>query len=307
VSNGVAFTPTATTTYTVTGTNANGCSNTAQTTVTINPNLTVNAGPDVMSCIGETVVLSGQGANTYTWSNGVQNGQGFVPTATGVYSVSGVDGFGCTGTDQVTVYVNSASSSTVTALACNSYVLNGQTYNQSGTYSQTIPNAFGCDSTITLNLTLDTPLSTPIVTVSGGELFTNGQANTSYQWIFCNSGFPISDETDTLYVPNLNGQFAVTASNSCGSSTSACVTINYMGVDEAKVPSLNLYPNPTFDYVYFSGDINEGTDYELTDAQGRIILVGKLLSDKNINLFGMTTGLYWIKFKGYQPLQVVKQ
>jgi hypothetical protein len=307
VSNGVAFTPTATTTYTVTGTNANGCSNTAQTTVTINPILTVNAGADVMSCTGETVILSGQGANTYTWSNGVQNGQGFVPTATGVYSVSGVDSFGCTGTDQVTVYVNSASSSTVTALACNSYVLNGQTYNQSGTYSQTIPNAFGCDSTITLNLTLDTPLSTPIVTVSSGELFTNGQANTSYQWIFCNSGFPISDETDTLYVPNLNGQFAVTASNSCGSSTSACVTINYMGVEEAKVPSLNLYPNPTFDYVYFSGDINEGTDYELTDAQGRIILVGKLLSDKNINLFGMTTGLYWIKFKGYQPLQVVKQ
>ena len=307
VSNGVAFTPTATTTYTVTGTNANGCSNTAQTTVTINPIPTVTGGPDVMSCTGETVVLSGQGANTYTWSNGVQNGQGFVPTATGVYSVSGVDGFGCTGTDQVTVYVNSASSSTVTALACNTYELNGQTYNQSGTYNQTIPNAFGCDSLITLNLTLDTPLSTPIVTVSGGELFTNGQANTSYQWIFCNSGFPISDETDTLYVPNLNGQFAVTASNSCGSSTSACVTINYMGVEEAKGPSLNLYPNPTFDYVYFSGDINEGTDYELTDAQGRIILVGKLLSDKNINLFGMTTGLYWIKFKGYQPLQVVKQ
>ena len=307
VSNGVAFTPTATTTYTLTGTDANGCSNTAQTTVTVNPIPTVTGGQDVMSCTGETVVLSGQGANTYTWSNGVQNGQGFVPTATGVYSVSGVDSSGCTGTDQVTVYVNSASSSTVTALACNTYVLNGQTYNQSGTYSQTIPNAFGCDSLITLNLTLDTPLSTPIVTASGGELFTNGQANTSYQWIFCNSGFPISDETDTLYVPNLNGQFAVTASNACGSSTSACVTVNYMGVDEVKDPSLNLYPNPTFDYVYFSGEINEGTDYELTDAQGRIILVGKLLSDKNINLFGMTTGLYWIKFKGYQPLKVIKQ
>ena len=307
ISNGVAFTPTSTATYTVTGTDANGCSNTAQTTVTVNPTPTVNAGADVMSCVGETVVLSGQGANTYTWSNGVQNGQAFVPTATGVYSVSGVDGFGCTGTDQVTVYVNSASSSTVTALACNSYILNGQTYNQSGTYNQTIPNAFGCDSLITLNLTLDTPLSAPIVTVSGGALFTNGQANTSYQWIFCNSGFPISDETDTSYVPNLNGQFAVTASNACGSSTSACVTVNYMGVEEAKAPSLTLYPNPTFDYVYFSGDINEGTDYELTDAQGRIILVGKLLSDKNINLFGMSTGLYWIKFDGYQPLQIVKQ
>jgi hypothetical protein len=36
----------------------------------------------------------------------------------------------------------------------DSYTLNGQTYTQSGTYTQVIPNAAGCDSTITLNLTL---------------------------------------------------------------------------------------------------------------------------------------------------------
>jgi hypothetical protein len=37
----------------------------------------------------------------------------------------------------------------------NSYTLNGQTYTQSGTYTQIIPNAAGCDSTITLNLSLN--------------------------------------------------------------------------------------------------------------------------------------------------------
>jgi hypothetical protein len=36
----------------------------------------------------------------------------------------------------------------------DSYTLNGQTYTQSGTYTQTLTNAVGCDSTITLNLTL---------------------------------------------------------------------------------------------------------------------------------------------------------
>ncbi|NDB34568.1 MAG: hypothetical protein EB023_04305 [Flavobacteriia bacterium] len=38
VSNGVAFVPNATTTYTVTGTDANGCTNTDQVTVTVVPN-----------------------------------------------------------------------------------------------------------------------------------------------------------------------------------------------------------------------------------------------------------------------------
>jgi hypothetical protein len=34
--------------------------------------------------------------------------------------------------------------------------MNGQTYTQSGTYTQVIGNVFGCDSTITLILTINT-------------------------------------------------------------------------------------------------------------------------------------------------------
>jgi hypothetical protein len=45
--------------------------------------------------------------------------------------------------------------STLTQTALDSYTLNGQTYTQSGTYTQVVPAANGCDSTITLNLTLN--------------------------------------------------------------------------------------------------------------------------------------------------------
>ena len=45
--------------------------------------------------------------------------------------------------------------SSLTQTALDSYTLNGQTYTQSGTYTQVIPGANGCDSTITLNLTLN--------------------------------------------------------------------------------------------------------------------------------------------------------
>ncbi|MEN9999212.1 MAG: hypothetical protein RI922_2202 [Bacteroidota bacterium] len=47
------------------------------------------------------------------------------------------------------------SSSTLNETALDSYTLNGQTYTQSGTYTQNLPNAAGCDSTITLNLSLN--------------------------------------------------------------------------------------------------------------------------------------------------------
>ena len=63
VSNGVAFVPTATTTYTVIGTDANGCENTAQVTVTVNPLPTVTASAtETEVCAGESVTLTGGGA-----------------------------------------------------------------------------------------------------------------------------------------------------------------------------------------------------------------------------------------------------
>jgi hypothetical protein len=85
----------------------------------------------------------------------VSNGVGFNPTVTNEYVVTGADVNGCLGTDTVNVTVNNPSTSTLTETALDSYTLNSQTYTQSGTYTQVIPNAAGCDSTITLNLTLN--------------------------------------------------------------------------------------------------------------------------------------------------------
>ncbi len=54
------------------------------------------------------------------------------------------------------LYHASIPSSTQTQTALDSYTwpLNGQTYTQSGTYTDTLVNAAGCDSVVTLNLTL---------------------------------------------------------------------------------------------------------------------------------------------------------
>ena len=51
--------------------------------------------------------------------------------------------------------LNTSATQTQTALDLYTWPINSQTYTQSGTYTAVIPNAAGCDSTITLDLSLD--------------------------------------------------------------------------------------------------------------------------------------------------------
>lgn len=65
-------------------------------------------------CAGEELVLSGSGdATEYIWDNGVVDGQPFVPTVAGIYTVTGTNEFGCSATDQVTVNLNPKPSLTI--------------------------------------------------------------------------------------------------------------------------------------------------------------------------------------------------
>ncbi|MDV7390499.1 hypothetical protein RZS08_04055, partial [Arthrospira platensis SPKY1] len=92
--NGVAFTPTATTDYTVIGTSL-GCESAPQTvTVTVNPIPVVTVAPVSAICAGESVTLTASGAASYTWTGGVSNGVAFTPTSTANYTVVGTS-LGC--------------------------------------------------------------------------------------------------------------------------------------------------------------------------------------------------------------------
>jgi hypothetical protein len=106
VTQGVAFTPSTTTVYTVLGTDANGCVNTDNVTVNVNALPNVEAGNNQTICVGQSVTLTASGANTYTWTGGVNQGVAFSPTSTQIYTVTGTDLNGCTSTDAVTVNVN---------------------------------------------------------------------------------------------------------------------------------------------------------------------------------------------------------
>lgn len=124
ITNATPFTPTSTASYTVTGTDANGCQNTAIQNITVNnlPTISVSSTPaSPVICIGGSVTLSGSGATTYTWTGGINDGVAFTPTASATYSVSGTDTNGCINSVSQAVTVNTLpvlSASTSSSIIC---------------------------------------------------------------------------------------------------------------------------------------------------------------------------------------------
>ena len=106
VTNAVAFIPTSTLTYKVTGSDVNGCINTDSIQVTVNDLPNVDAGNDTSICDGESVSLIASGALTFNWDNNITNATAFTPISTTLYTVTGTDNNGCNNTDQVTITIN---------------------------------------------------------------------------------------------------------------------------------------------------------------------------------------------------------
>ena len=109
VSNGTGFSPAAT--DTVTGTDANGCTDRDTLTITVSPipDNSVSANGPIAFCPGDSVILSavtGGPGYTYLWSNG-ETTQSIVVNTTGNYSVIITNANGCSATSSpVAVAVN---------------------------------------------------------------------------------------------------------------------------------------------------------------------------------------------------------
>jgi len=98
--------PVGTTIYTITAEKFN-CFSTDAVQVIINPLPIVSAGADIIICDRDEVTLSGSGADTYIWDNGITDGAAFTPSLGVItYTVIGTSIFGCINTDQVDVEVD---------------------------------------------------------------------------------------------------------------------------------------------------------------------------------------------------------
>jgi len=154
ITNGVPFSPLVTTTYTLTGTSASGCTNTAIATITVNP-LPVIVTNSPTACLGANINLTATGGTTYSWSgpsgfsSAVQNPVLTSATAAmgGIYTVTVTSAAGCTATATSSVTVVNTPTAN---LLSNSPVCVGSTLSFSasgGTINLTGPNGFNSAAT----------------------------------------------------------------------------------------------------------------------------------------------------------------
>lgn len=98
--------PSTTTIYSVTVTDANGCSASDQATVTVIPMPVANAGNDTSVCSGSAITLNATGGANFLWNDGNASASLTVsPDTNTTYSVTVSNSF-CTSTDDVNIVVN---------------------------------------------------------------------------------------------------------------------------------------------------------------------------------------------------------
>lgn len=231
-------------TYTVTVTNAAGCTGVGGVTVTQAAALNPSISGDLTICSGDATTLdAGGGFAGYTWST-TETTQSINVSTPGVYSVTVDDGAGCTGETMVTVSTASNPTTNITGNTSicqgemttldagggfNTYLWSTTEATQSinvttpGTYTVTITNAENCEGVASITVNQSPPL-TPSITgglsICQGEMtmLDAGPGYNTYTW-------STTENSQTISVSN-PGTYTVTVTDAAGCSGTTSVTVS---------------------------------------------------------------------------------
>lgn len=271
-------------TFSVSVTDANGCSGSSSAPVTVsvnsNPVPVISAGGSTTICEGDSVILdAGAGYSSYLWSTG-ETTQTIIADSSGSFSVSVTDVNGCSGTSSVATTVNvnlnpvvtiSSSGSTTFCEGGNITLDAGPGYtdylwstgatsqtisvSSGGDYSVSVTDASGCsnDSSATTVSVFVNPL--PVVSLSGDTFICTGDTailnasgGISYVW-------STGDTTATIFT-------------SPSSSAVYFVTVNDGNCSAGSSLSLVVSQGPVFDISASSVSICVGDSSTLTASNG---------------------------------------
>ncbi len=184
-----------TVTYTVTGTDGNGCKDTASLTITVLPTPVpiINSSAGDTVCPGKSTTLTASGATTYKWSTGATTSAiNATPSGNTTYWVIGTSG-GCSDTARITINVYNLQATTINEAICIGYPA---TFTASATggkvsYTYVWSNGLG---------TAPGPITIPSVSASGFYVCTVTDA--------CKTS--INDTVFINALPNTNAKFTAT-------------------------------------------------------------------------------------------------
>jgi hypothetical protein len=276
--------------------------------------LMVITGPTEI-CSGQGAILNVSGANTYSWSTGINTPSiQLSPLSTITLSVLGTNSSSCSAvifhTLQVTTMptvsiagnntICSGQSTTLTASGAATYSWsNGATGNinsiiplASAVYSVIGYNSFLCKDTSFVQVNV---ITTPTLNVTGNFSICAGETTllkatgaTTYSWSNNSTNANVSVKplnTATYTVVGKNGQ--------CVGSKSVTVTVSpctHLSTDE-KEPEITIYPNPSSEYIVIESNAwHMVTIYDVTGKQVRKFEISR--GKNKLALDGIENGMY---------------
>jgi hypothetical protein len=315
--------PSVTTDYTISTTNAFGCTTNSVKTITVSITPVINVSSGAV-CTGGTWTITPTGAATYTYSSGSAV---VTPTAAITnYTVSGSNIDGCQSLAVITITVNPTllfnpnsgsvcigSSYTITPTGASSYTFSSGsavvTPTANTTYTIVAENSVGCLGTDICTIVVN---SLPTVTAASnftlicvGEIatLTAGGAST-YVWSTSatTASTPVTPTTTTVY--NVNG----TDVNGCVNTANVTVNVNdCVGIQQLSSAKLNVsvYPNPTTGLITL--DLNATTQVTITNALGQVVYSETVVAGKQtIDLKNQHNGLYFMNLNQDGKQQTIK-
>jgi hypothetical protein len=260
--NGAGFVVTTTKTYSLTGTDTNGCTNKATITITVNPlpTLTVTATSSVV-CFGQTTTLNASGASTYTWNTGATGSSAAVtPVANTVYTVTGTNANGCKNTKTYSVTITPV----ITIYGSNKVCIGDSSLlfaYGANTYTWSAGNVMN-DSLYIHPTSTVTPTTYSVI---GTDTATGCNSTVSYTVI------AINDWTCHVGINQNNYAAAFT-----------------------------VYPNPSNGSFVVETNTNIAQLMQVFDVNGKMVLSQTITGRSTIDAAGLNEGIYSVKVSGTQ-------
>ena len=301
----VSFTPpVGETTYTVVGTNDEGCEDSETIAITVNALPTVTATADAtVVCDGEEITLTGSGATSYEWDEGAIDGTAFAPPlGETTYTVIGTDDNDCENSASIDIMVNALP--TVTASADNTTVCEGEEITLTGggatsylwdegaadgiafeplvgettfTVTGTDDNDCSAMSSILINV-----LENPDVSIAPLEddifcLYEDGVtlSGTPADGTFSGTGMVgFQFDPDVAGLGTHTVYYSYENDEGCSATDSVTVTVvDCLGLDTYNQVSFKVYPNPFSDFatVKFNQELTVAHQVTIYDMLGQAV------------------------------------
>ena len=188
---------------------------------------------------------------------------------------------------------------TISPVGCNSITVNATTYTTTGTYTQNLTNAAGCDSALTINATIN-PL--PIITITassatvciGNTTTLTASGATTYTWN--NTG---TTGTTISNTPTLTTQYTVTGTdaNNCINDDTLTVMVENCntGIKQGSINNehITIYPNPNNGKFSIVTNVTLNTQCNMYDVNGKLVLSQTISNGKaDIDASTLSEGVY---------------